>query len=437
VGRLDTFGERRKKKRRFAFEITFVILLVAVGTAGYLGFRPIKTWAAKHYLRVRLEKVVITENQEPDAYEQLTSWHDPSEPLNVLCVGIDKGSNPGETGNFRSDVMLVASIDLINKRIAVVSIPRDTKIQIPGYGTEKINAAHSFGGTKLATQVVKELTGLDIHGFIRVDFQAFQAIVDAIGGVPFALPYDIKDTKVGFLGKGYYEALTGEQALTLVRSRDLPNGDLDRIENQHKFLRALMQKAMSLSDKQAMLDMLDAVLAYLETTLSPDQIMTVAECLVGITVDDVQMATVPGSSPRPAPGGPWYFVNDPVATRALFNNVREYCAVTAPEEAEVTEPAGTVDRTKVSLKILNGTRKTGIAAEAAGVLQAAGYTVTKTANANNRYAITTIYYSTGMKDSAEQVAADLDPGRTFLLDLDEQVTRNWGSQVVVVLGDDY
>ncbi|MHB8781676.1 MAG: LCP family protein [Candidatus Geothermincolia bacterium] len=437
MGRTQIFGERRMKKRRFAFEITLLVLLVLVTSMGYIAFNPIKSWAKRHYARVRLMQTHISESQDPDAYSELTKWHDPSEPLNVLAVGIDRGSNPGETGNFRSDVMIVASIDLIEKRIALVSIPRDTKVTVPGYGTEKVNAAHSFGGAKLAMQVVKELSGLEIHGFMRVDFEAFQRMVDAMGGVPFTLPYDIQDNKAGYLGQGYYEALTGEQALTVVRSRDLPNGDLDRIENQHKFLKAVMEKALTLQDRQALLNMLDAAIDNIETTLTPDQILTVAECLEGIAVQNVQMGTVPGGSPRPAPGSPWYFVNDPVGTAELFASVRLYCAVTPPVPELPTDAAGEVDRGRINIKVLNGTRQTGIAAAAVAVLTEAGYNSLNPANSKNRYALTTIYYAAGYEDYGRQVAADLSEDREFVLEPGEQVTRAWSAEVVVVLGEDY
>ncbi len=436
--RTELYGAQRHKKKRRTLKILVLIFAVVVIATGILAFRPIKIWAAKHYLRLKLESVVISQQAEPDAYDELAKWHDPSQPFNLLCVGIDKGSNPGETGYTRSDVMLVVSIDLTNKKVAVVSIPRDTQIQIPGYGTEKINAAHSYGGPKLATTVVKDFTGLDIHGFVRVDFQAFQAIVDAIGGVPFTQPYDIKDDKAGYLFRGDYEALTGEMALTLVRSRNLPNGDLDRIENQHKFLKALMTKMSGITDKQTLIKTLDATIPYLETTMTPDQIITLAECMQGITADDVQMATVPGTSPTPAPGAPWYFIADPVGTKALFDNVRLYTSVTLPGQDLPRDATGNVNRAGISLKILNGGNNTSAGTQVAQQLLALGYPNGNPGKSTYHYAFTTIYYNRGLQQYAEQVAADLNPNRTFLIELGEQVAYDWGNvNVVIVLGDDY
>ncbi len=436
--RTDLYGAQRQKKKRRALKIVVLILAVIVIATGIIAFRPIKIWAAKHYLRLRLESVVINTQTEPDAYDELAKWHDPTQPFNILCVGIDKGSNPGETGYTRSDVMLVASIDLLNKKVAVVSIPRDTQVQIPGYGTEKINAAHSFGGPKLATTVVKDFSGLDIHAFVRVDFQAFQSIVDAIGGVPFTLPYDIKDDKAGYLYKGHYEALTGEMALTLVRSRNSPNGDLDRIANQHSFLKSLMEKMSGITDKQTLIHMLDATIPYLETTMTPDQIINVAECMQGITADDVEMATIPGSGPTPPPGAPWYFIADPVGTRTLFDNVRLYTSVVPPGTDLPRDAQGNVNRALITVKVVNGGNKAGAQNTVAQQLMALGYPNPNPGTTKTRYAFTTIYYGAGLKAFAEQVAADMDPNRTFLVEQGEQITHDWGDPpVVVILGDDY
>ena len=161
-------------------------------------------WAVKHYIDFLLEDHVIGPEEEPDLYKELQKWHDPSKPLNVLFIGIDKGSVPGEEGNTRSDVMILLSLDVEKKKAILVSFPRDTKVNIPGYGTEKINAAHSFNGPAGAVEAVKRLSGLEINDYAELDFEAFKGAVDAIGGVPFHLDHTIKDDKAGYLLKGDY-----------------------------------------------------------------------------------------------------------------------------------------------------------------------------------------------------------------------------------------
>ena len=174
--------------------------------------------------------------------------------LNVLFIGIDRGSVAGEEGYTRSDVMILASVNVEKKKAVLVSFPRDTRVTIPGYGTEKINAAHSFSGPAGAIEAVKKISGMEINDYAEVDFEAFKSIVDAIGGVTLHLDYPILDPKIGALPKGDV-FLDGEDALILVRSRELPRGDLDRIDNQKKFLKAMMEKAIVQNrDLQALLD---------------------------------------------------------------------------------------------------------------------------------------------------------------------------------------
>jgi LCP family protein required for cell wall assembly len=102
------------------------------------------------------------------------------ERINVLVIGSD--NRPGET-KARSDVLMVASFDQKTGRVAVVSIPRDTRVQIPGYGYNKVNAAYAFGGAKLSRQVVESLLGVEIPYYVATDFNGFKDIIDTLGGV--------------------------------------------------------------------------------------------------------------------------------------------------------------------------------------------------------------------------------------------------------------
>jgi LCP family protein required for cell wall assembly len=408
--------------------------------AGVMRFDEIKIWASQHYFSLRMGGTTITEQDQPDLFAELSKWHDPSKLLNVLFIGIDRGSVAGEDGNTRSDVMILLSLNVEKKKAVMVSIPRDTKVNIPGYGTEKINAAHSFNGPAGAVEAVKNLTGMDIHDYAEVDFEAFKAIVDAIGGVPFHLEHTINDPKAGYLPRGDY-VLDGHGALIVCRSRELPRGDLDRIENQKQFLKAVMQKAVSIRDMQALLSILDAAVQHLQTTLEPDMIFTLARMLQGMKVEDVEFATIPGDTPEPRPGQPWYFVHDQKATAELFANIRNYCSVHSPqgEAALKAQQQGNsaLDRSSIGLTVLNGARWDGLAAKVAEAMKDKGYRDIKTGNSNNAYGETTVYYANGCEEEARAVAGDLDPSRSFRLVQDSGVTGSNKSDVVLVLGKDY
>lgn len=443
--RQERLRQQKRRRRRLVLKIAAVLVLLGGLVVGVLNFDVVKIWASKHYIRLRFEPAVITREDNPDLYAELSKWHDPDKNLNVLFIGIDRGSIPGEEGNTRSDVMILVSVNVRKKKAVVVSIPRDTKVTIPGYGTQKINAAHAFKGPAGAVEVVEKLSGLEINDYAEVDFEAFKNIVNAIGGVPFHLERTINDPLTGYLPKGDYN-LDGDQALIVVRSRKFPRGDLDRIENQKAFLKAMMEKAVSIRDIQSLLKILDTAVKYLETTLDPDMIFTLAEALQGMEVKDVEFATLPGDSPDPAPGQPWYFVHDAEDTARLFANIEKYCSTRTPEEmqAELQEQellrrmgGAQPDRAVVNLAVLNGVRWEGMASSVAEVMKEKGYQTVKVGNTVNVYERTTVYYAPGHGDEARMVASDLDSGASYLILEDQDVAITYDADVILVIGKDY
>ena len=111
-----------------------------------------------------------------------------SEPTTVLVIGTDGGRAPGRGDANRSDSMMLVHLDPETHEVAYLSIPRDLRVEIPGYGTSKINAANQIGGPALTIETVKALTGLPIDHVIVVDFDGFKELIDAIGGIEVNVP---------------------------------------------------------------------------------------------------------------------------------------------------------------------------------------------------------------------------------------------------------
>jgi LCP family protein required for cell wall assembly len=171
------------------------------------------------------------------------------DPENILILGSDKRAGIAEDAG-RSDTTILLRLDPDKNAIAVMSIPRDLKVEIPGFGTEKFNAAYTYGGPKLTLQVVKELTGLSINHVVNVDFLGFVRAVDAIGcvyvdadrryfhsneGVPAAEQYSEIDIQPG------YQLLCGKKALQYVRYRHTDT-DLVRSARQQDFISSARQQ---------------------------------------------------------------------------------------------------------------------------------------------------------------------------------------------------
>jgi len=118
-----------------------------------------------------------------------------STPTTLLVIGTDGGRAPGRGDANRSDSMLLVRLDPETHRIAYLSIPRDLQVEIPGYGTSKINAANQIGGPALTLATVKELIGLPIDHVVVVDFDGFRELIDAIGGIEVDVPKPILSNK--------------------------------------------------------------------------------------------------------------------------------------------------------------------------------------------------------------------------------------------------
>jgi LCP family protein required for cell wall assembly len=146
----------------------------------------------------------------------------------------------------RSDTIMVLHMPSNGGRPVLVSLPRDSYVPIPGHGTDKINAAYAFGGPKLLAETVQNVTGLHIDHYMGIGFGGFVRVVDAIGGVRLCLKAPLVDPAAGLhLHKGC-QVLNGAEALGFVRSRhNYATQDLQRIQNQRLFLRALLRKLTS------------------------------------------------------------------------------------------------------------------------------------------------------------------------------------------------
>ncbi len=188
-------------------------------------------------------------NKLQSKVERILAQTHGGEPENILIIGSDKrASEPEDPG--RSDTTLLLRLDPDKNAIALMSIPRDLKVEIPGFGTEKFNAAYTYGGPKLTLQVVKELTGLPINHVVNVDYLGFVKAVDAIDcvyvdvdrryyhsnvGVPPSEEYAEINVQPG------YQLLCGKKALQYVRYRHTDT-DLVRAARQQDFLSAARQR---------------------------------------------------------------------------------------------------------------------------------------------------------------------------------------------------
>lgn len=150
----------------------------------------------------------------------------------------------GDDSGARSDTIMLLHIPSSGKS-TLVSLLRDSYVDIPGHGKNKINAAYAFGGAPLLAQTIEGATGLRIDHFMEIGFAGFADVVDAVGGVNMCIDKPMNDPKAGLNLAAGCQDLNGTQALGYVRTRATPSADFDRVVHQRQFLHALVSKVTS------------------------------------------------------------------------------------------------------------------------------------------------------------------------------------------------
>ena len=188
-------------------------------------------------------KIASDDSVKIEYSKELSSYKDNG--TDYLFLGIDEREGESKFEG-RTDTMIVLHIG-DNGKNALISIPRDTKVELDGYGTNKINAAYVYGGTSMVVNEIFELTDIKIDKVMLANFSAFINIVDALGGVTITVTEPLHDDKSGSdFDPGTYN-FTGEQALAFSRCRATAKGDFDRMDRQKYILSELFKQKANLS----------------------------------------------------------------------------------------------------------------------------------------------------------------------------------------------
>ena len=275
-----------------------IVLILGIATGGAYGWY----WQSLHHVAIvsqPSEKVSQTANvsaTESDKQEKLAMTS--NDWINSLILGTDNGENEVS----RSDTMMLVSANVDTHQVAVISIPRDTRVSLQGVGQTKINHANAVGvseggvrqGTLESAKAVSDLLGVTINYYSKINFQGFQKVIDAVGGIDINLPYPVNDSKAHFSAGEHH--LSGDEALRLARSRyGVPNGDFDRQKDQFFLLSALAHQMLSPSNISKLPEALNIIHQDLvDTNLSTSEMLTLGLAFKGITKDEIRYYQLPG-----------------------------------------------------------------------------------------------------------------------------------------------
>lgn len=214
--------------------------------------------------------------------------------INMLIVGCDEIENQG-----RADTIVLLSISPKTKNVLILSIPRDTRVEIPGRGMDKINHAYAFGGKGLISKTVSSFLDIPINFYVIVDFIKFVNIIDELGGVEINIEKEMHYIdKAGGLNINLYpgkQILDGEKALQYIRFRHDNLGDLGRIKRQQKLVEALINKMMNLDSVTKIPQILEGLKTYLETDIKLQDAVALANLFKGVSQDKFIIETVQGN----------------------------------------------------------------------------------------------------------------------------------------------
>jgi LCP family protein required for cell wall assembly len=420
--------KRRRKRLMITIAAIAGVLLVAGAVAAFA------------YVRSVGNKINAVTNSDPELASLLQQGQTSpaGDPFYMVLMGSD--ARPGDTTS-RSDSLMVARIDPKNQKVSLMSIPRDSRVEIPGYGITKINAAAAYGGPKLVIKTVTLLTGLPISHYVNINFTGFRDVVDAIGGVWVNVPQDIYDTQASAFGKSNatlkkgYQKLDGAHALTFARTRHyFAAGDFQRMKDQQILIKALASQALSLSNVFSATSIINAIASNLDTDLTPAQMADLALQFKGMKSGSIDSANAPGGAKYM--NGISYVVLDPPALTAMIDRMKKGLPLdpTNPPSASAPSTLPTVTPTGFALTIRNGAGVSGLAKQASAFFVSKTFKVSATGNtAQPVYDRTLIIYQAGYEAQANLTRETLGFGDVVA----SKGMYSFKTQVMVVVGKDW
>lgn len=411
---------KRHRARNILIGVLGVVLLIAGATAVW-------AWSFASQVNSDLTKSVTS---DPKIAKALADENPPKvdQPFTMLLLGADEVV---KNGVRRTDTIILARIDPQKKKVWLLSIPRDTKANVPGYGTRKINAAYQEGGAALMIDTVEKTTGVPVNHYMEVGFYGFRHLVEVLGGVHVNVDTYINDPKAAAANPGHrgtpikpgYQKLNADQALVYVRSRAFPDADFTRMRHQQTFFKALAKEASATRNLPRLPAFIRNVAKTVNTDMQLGLMMRLAMALRGISDNNIQTATMTGQWVSP------YVVTDEENAKKLIANMM------AGRDFKPSANPKNIVPGNYTVVVRNGSGTTGLAATASGLLRANGFKLGEVGNAKrSNYPTTIIVYRGDNQGVAKRVKQAIRRGT---LVNDSAGSYTFDGDVLVVVGRDW
>ncbi|MCD8315835.1 MAG: LCP family protein, partial [Eggerthellaceae bacterium] len=311
---LNTAHKRRSRRKIVIIGVLAAIVVVIVGVGV----------AAASYLssiNTQLTQGDKTDEEIQEIERTLKTNSSVTEPFYMLLIGSDARSDDPSMG-ARSDTNVVMRVDPVNDVVTLISIPRDTRITIDGYGTCKFNAAYAYNGVAGAITAANELLGIEISEYAEVNFDGLMELVDAVGGVDIDVDQTINDTDADLdytqnhiVIEAGEQHLNGEEALVYARSRAFADGDFTRTEHQRTLITAIAKKVISLPITEIP-GVVQSAVNCVTTSLSLTEIISLAQQFNDDNDLTIYSAMLPSTTATIS--GVSYVINDSDATAEMM-----------------------------------------------------------------------------------------------------------------------
>ena len=425
----------RKRRHPLVRRFVAIVVVLLLIPGGYVAYNYVR-----FVLGITHVNALVPTAGDMDGKDQnILLVGDDHRPAGATAAQLAQLGTTQDGGGTSTDTMIILHIPANGNKATMISFPRDSWVNIPGFGMNKLNSAFALGsakggdagGAQLLVRTIQNLTGLTVNHYVRVSLLGFYNVVKALGPVSVCLNHAVSDPYSGINLPAGVSRLNAQQALAFVRQRHgLANGDLDREVRQQYFLSIEAQQILTagtLLNPGKLQNVIDAVSSSIET--DPDlNLLSLAARLKGFGSGNITSATIP------VEGTPTIRVNGravsivqinaagmPAFVRQIIRNDKSTAKPAAPATPPVVPAA-------VTVAVQNGSGVNGAASVASNSFARFGFhTVTPTTT--TAHATTTVEYPSGDKAQAQLVALYV-PGSTL-------AASSTVSQVTVILGADH
>lgn len=315
-------GRRKKRLRKRIYILLAFVLTLLLAVTGY---------GVHLYIQAENALTSAHDGEEREKSDLRDDFVDPKfDNVSILIMGVDASEKRDNEDYALTDALMVATLNKEEKSVKLLSIPRDSYVYIPEVDrSTKINHAHAYGGPRATAKTVEHLLDIPIDYYVRINFEAFMDVVDAVGGITVDVPYELREQDSKDRPNQIHllpgvQQLNGEEALALARTRKLDN-DIERGKRQQEIVKALIDRAISLDSILKYDDIIVAISDNMKTNMKFSEMKSFIS--YGLNGKKLQVETLTLEGEDYQPGNTYYWKLDELHLAETKSALREHLEI--------------------------------------------------------------------------------------------------------------